>query len=146
MQVGMCTSSKLLTPPVLSAFLLRQHRWLDKAARALRESDEEFWACPRASCTWGCFLSTREDGNIFECQVCGTRWCITCDVSMHDNEACSDYQDRITNGQRSREDQEEASKKLVEAESKACPKCTARIEKTHGCDHMICTIGLYVLL
>ncbi|KAK5165585.1 uncharacterized protein LTR77_009114 [Saxophila tyrrhenica] len=116
--------------------------WLDKAAKAYREGDEEFRACPSASCSWGCFFFTNEDGNIFACQLCKYRWCVVCEVPMHEDQTCSAYQARVAREEKARREelavQNTASEKLVGKSSKACPGCTARIEKISWCDHVRC--------
>jgi hypothetical protein len=78
-------------------------RWLDKAAKAYSENDEEFRSCPSAECTWGCFFSTKEDGNIFTCHVCKYRYRVVCEVRMHEDETCAAYQEREGRGGKSRD-------------------------------------------
>lgn len=108
----------------------------------MEENDEEFRSCPSATCSWGCFLSTREDGNIFSCQLCGLRYCVLCEINMHENETCSAYQERV-NVSRKRAADEALSKKAVEEMSKPCPKCGVNLDKYAGCDHV--TVGLCVI-
>ena len=69
---------------------------------------------------------------------------------MHDDETCENYQQRAAKKRKREQEAEEAlqrqvrtkenkaSEKIVKAVSKACPKCTARIMKNGGCDHMTC--------
>lgn len=33
----------------------------------------------------------KDDGNIFNCQMCGTRWCLACDVPFHEGQTCRGY-------------------------------------------------------
>ncbi|KAK6385294.1 hypothetical protein LTR65_009220 [Meristemomyces frigidus] len=108
--------------------------WLDKAAKACTESDEEFRSCPSASCSWGCFLSTREDGNIFNCQECQFKYCVVCEVRMHEGETCAVYQQRLKTQDKSKEDQLSAN--AIKKMSKPCPKCGVNIDKISGCDHI----------
>ena len=116
-------------------------RWLDKAAKACRESDEEFYACPSAECSWGCFMSTKEDGNIFTCQVCKYRYCIICEVPMHEGETCQEYQHGVETAEQRKQEQarENAeSEQRVKKISKPCPKCKSPLDKYTGCDHVTC--------
>ncbi|KAK5118180.1 hypothetical protein LTR85_008160 [Meristemomyces frigidus] len=111
--------------------------WLDKAAKSCTEANEEFRSCPSATCNWGCFLSTREDGNIFNCQKCQFKYCIICEVRMHDGETCATYQKRLKTQDRGKVDQ--LSAKAIKKISKPCPKCGVSINKISGCDHITCS-------
>jgi len=57
-------------------------------------------------------------------------------MPWHTDLTCDEYEEE----QRERRMQEEASERLVDETSKACPnpKCGIHIEKTTGCDHMTC--------
>lgn len=72
------------------------------------QQDDEFQSCPNADCPWsrymlvvivqetaltqaiGAFFS-RDEGNIFDCQMCHLRWCLTCDVPFHSGHICEEY-------------------------------------------------------
>lgn len=128
---------RLPSPPAIT--ILTCDRWLDKAARSCRESDEEFRACPNADCDWGCLMSTKADGNIFRCQMCKYRYCSMCGAPMHEDMTCEDYQAKL---RREREEairqEEEASRAEVSKTTKQCPKCKSAIWKSGGCAHMTC--------
>ena len=118
-------------------------RWLDKAAKACYDSDEEFRVCPSADCSWGCLFSTKDDGNIFKCQLCKYRHCTTCDVPMHEDETCEEYKGHMaaeSERKRLQDDQNSASERKVDKISKPCPKCTTRLDKYDGCDHVTCML------
>lgn len=118
--------------------------WLDKAAKACGESSEEYRPCPRAECDWACFLCTKEDGNIFTCQKCKYRHCVLCEVAMHDNETCAQYQARASEEaaheatKKRQAEENKASEKKVSKISKLCPKCGRHLDKYTGCDHVTC--------
>jgi hypothetical protein len=57
-------------------------------------------------------------------------------VRWHKGETCSEY-DYRTNS-RLKADEEDASRRVVEATTKPCPGCARPIEKNNGCDHMEC--------
>ena len=98
------------------------------------EEDEEFRTCLSATCKWGCFFSTKADGNIFVCQMCSFRHCVVCEAPMHEDETCDQY--RARNKQRNKENR--LSRKLVKTISKRCPGCKISIDKYDGCDHVTC--------
>ena len=126
--------------------MLRTHRWLDKVAKACREGDEEFRACPKGDCNWGCFFSTKDDGNIFTCQVCEYRYCVVCETTMHEGETCEQYKQRLKRTKEKEARNEEATMKTIRRTTKPCPNCREPIEKNDGCDHMKCRLrGLVVL-
>ncbi|KAF2162566.1 hypothetical protein M409DRAFT_27188 [Zasmidium cellare ATCC 36951] len=133
-----------------TSFISRIYQqWLDKAAKAFRERDEEFRECPSATCSYGYFHSTKDDGNIFRCQLCESRYCVLCEVPMHENMTCDLYRESKrqeaeaeNDRKRKREmaDEEELSAKKVKAVSKKCPnpKCGINLDKYTGCDHVTC--------
>lgn len=60
---------------------------------------------------------------------------------MHDGETCTDFQQRIQRDEaRKREQlqQNAVSERIVQRISKPCPKCTSRLDKYAGCDHVTC--------
>lgn len=118
--------------------LLTTHSWLDKAAKGVCESDEEYRTCPSADCSWACFFSTKENGNIFTCQMCKYRYCVTCEAPMHEGETCEEFQN-TTARKAEQVQQNAASEKRLGEISKPCPKCTMRLDKYTGCDHVTCT-------
>lgn len=115
--------------------------WLDKAARACRDGEEEYRPCPSAQCSWGCFFSTKEDGNIFTCQMCKYRWCVICEVPMHEDETCGAFQ-KVREDEAGRqarvEEEERLTLNALPTLRKLCPECSRPIEKNGGCDHMTC--------
>lgn len=129
-----CKSSFVQYPHTIIANILS---WLDKAAKACSEGQADYLPCPSATCDFGCFFS----GNIFICRKCDLSWCVSCSVPMHEGETCTDYKDRIENGdaRRSRQALEDAAtQEEVTRKSKPCPGCGIRIQKKNGCDHMTC--------
>lgn len=101
------------------------------------------------------------DGNIFNCQMCALRWCLSCDVPFHEEQTCSEHiakkkgpVARPTEEQEKqlaieRQQAEQREKKLVVARqaqeesaslraARPCPSCKAKIVKDGGCDHMTC--------
>lgn len=136
---------------------LAYSRWLDKAAKSRLDGDEEFHSCPSADCSWGCFMSTRDDGNILVCQVCDSRYCILCKVPMHDDETCEEFQENARlqsreedetaaaeeRRERDKAKEDQRSIRAVEKTTKGCPNCKVKIQKRSGCDHMTCGSSLH---
>ena len=113
-------------------------RYLDKAAKKYQESHEEYRACPSAACTFACFFSTKEDGNIFICRECGHRYCVICEINMHEGMTCGEFQVQVRKAYQAEEDK--ASEKVVNETSKVCPNtsCGARVVKVDGRDAVRC--------
>ncbi|GAB1736557.1 hypothetical protein NU219Hw_g8186t1 [Hortaea werneckii] len=112
-------------------------QWLDKAAKSYNEATEDFRSCPNANCSWGCFFSTKDDGNIFTCQLCSIRYCVVCEVNMHENETCEAYRKRRETQDTASEERQ--SEKYLKKISKPCPRCGVNIDKVSGCDHVTCS-------
>jgi hypothetical protein len=125
-------------------------RYLGRGAKSCMQQDEEFQSCPSADCPWGSYISivlclrfpvvltestgavfAKDTGNIFNCQLCDLRWCLSCDVPFHRDQSCKEY---LASTRRARQQAETASNKAT----RACPKCDIKILKGSGCDHMTC--------
>lgn len=99
--------------------------------RATRSNDPSYRQCFSTTCTSG----QLHDGElVFACQTCGRKHCTTCEVNWHDGETCEQYQAR----HQAQQQQETASAEMIQSTTKSCPQCDANIEKSIGCDHMIC--------
>lgn len=154
------------------------------------QQDEEFHACPNADCSWGVLLSAthsapdvltrhtgaffaKGEGNIFVCQLCSVRHCLSCNVPFHEDQTCEEYlaaerkeiaDERTDAGRRKTE--ETASLAFLKTMSKPCPQCGTNLDKYDGmrspkpssaslkfrsliqilgCDHVICKleVGLF---
>ncbi|KAL1588033.1 hypothetical protein WHR41_03394 [Cladosporium halotolerans] len=113
-----------------SSFTYREY--LDKAAKKCMQDEEEFHACPNAACSWGAFFA-KDDGNVFICQECNARYCMSCNVPFHEGQTCEQY----VSSQR-RAEEEDASIAAVARISRPCPHCGISIDKYTGCDHVTC--------
>lgn len=78
--------------------------------------------CPDANCRG--YLSTR-----WKCGICSVWVCKDCHTIKGDTEDAAHECNPDTL----------ASRKLIEAETRPCPKCRASIYRIHGCDQMFCT-------
>lgn len=87
----------------------------------------EFHYCPTPDCAQ--VYRTAPQDTVLQCPSCLTRICPSCHVEYHDGQECADRQ----NG----------GERLFKQWSKThhvknCPGCRAPIEKSDGCNHMIC--------
>ncbi|KAF1821679.1 uncharacterized protein K489DRAFT_253880 [Dissoconium aciculare CBS 342.82] len=108
-------------------------RWLDHVALALAKADPKWKSCPSQTCPGGCIV---DDGYIFTCPTCNLRYCTSCNIPMHEDESCSQYRNRDA---RIIADEQASLAKVAEI-SKPCPKCSSKLSKAGGCDHMTCAI------
>ncbi|RMY61537.1 hypothetical protein D0863_11238 [Hortaea werneckii] len=138
-EVGCPECSQGLNEPDMRKLALQStyEQWLDKAAKSYNEATEDFRSCPSATCNWGCFFSTNDDGNIFTCQLCSIRYCVACEVTMHEDETCEAYRKRRATQDTAEE--ERRSEKFLRKVSKPCPSCGVNIDKFSGCDHVTCS-------
>lgn len=82
----------------------------------------------------GAFFA-KDDGNLFVCQACNARYCMSCNVPFHEEQTCEQY----LSTQR-RAEEENASIAAIAQISRPCPNCGINIEKYTGCDHVTCKI------
>ena len=116
--------------------------------------------CPIPTC--GCATVKEADSNMAQCPRCSFCFCALCRQTWHGVAPCKllpqdlrelqekwdamdDAQKRLTaekyGGRKKLETafQEYESMKWVEKNSKCCPICSAKIQKTDGCNKMTCT-------
>ncbi|KAK4464178.1 hypothetical protein QBC42DRAFT_284738 [Cladorrhinum samala] len=109
----------------------RYDRWM--LNDALQEV-KGFERCLSASCGYGHVHDpTCEE---FRCRnpKCGARHCVK-HQTAHEGETCKQYEQR----QKKREEENEASEKVVNEMAKECPNCKRLVHKTQGCNHITCT-------
>ena len=109
------------------------HRYLNLSLRGSLSVQKTFLWCLNPACKSG---HEHIDGQIFTCHECGHKMCTLCEANWHPGETCAQHQER----RRIREEQEANSLNTVNAISKMCPKCTCKVEKIGGCDHMTCKL------
>jgi hypothetical protein len=100
--------------------MFQQSKWVVAAPEAVVEKSRSMRPCPSSECRGYCNVQG-------VCTLCSLRICLECWVQMNDVEKHACKSEDI------------ASKKLVEKDSKECPKCHVLIYRTEGCDHMWCT-------
>ena len=89
--------------------------------------------CPQPKCS--AFLGSTVAGSgshqldwvTLTCQNCHIAVCAGCKENAHPGEDCQENKEM------------QATRKLAEERNwKACPRCRAIVEKTEGCNHMVC--------
>ena len=87
--------------------------------------------CPTPDCKM--VYVTSDNGHRFICSECGVHLCTKCNVQYHDGLTCAMYNDI--------KEQDEELEEWLQTDPqnrKRCPKCEAPIEKTEGCNHLVC--------
>ncbi|KAL3848156.1 hypothetical protein ACJMK2_019033 [Sinanodonta woodiana] len=73
------------------------------------------------------------EGTPFKCSECQQRICTACHVQYHNGMTCSMYR-----AEKRDENKIDSWLRKDSANRKLCPKCSAPIEKSGGCNHMEC--------
>ncbi|XP_065557286.1 E3 ubiquitin-protein ligase RNF14-like isoform X2 [Artemia franciscana] len=114
--------------------------------------------CPRESCQYP--ISLEEDSDLASCPSCQFNSCVHCQMTFHGVEPCKyknvgerdmfklyrdacgdeklDLEKRYGKKQLQNLVERVLSEDWIEEFSKACPHCKAKIEKSDGCNKMIC--------
>ncbi|KAJ8069812.1 hypothetical protein OCU04_000227 [Sclerotinia nivalis] len=101
----------------------------------IQRNPQAFRYCPKPNCNTIYRVTNTMHFNT--CAECCTVICTSCH-NPHENKTCAEYEDE-TSGRY------EATLKLMERIGiKSCPKCKTPIEKTDGCDHILCKCGAHL--
>ena len=116
------------------------------------ETDPDFRWCPNPSCSAGQFiqegcirlvhitLNTLAKISFYTCIACGHKSCFECRGPSHLGLTCVQY--KSTLARRGLTNEESASIKWLNANTRTCYSCGRYCEKISGCDHMTCTPGI----
>jgi IBR domain, a half RING-finger domain len=106
--------------------------------------------CAHGGCGSGAFVDDAHVA-VMTCPDCGEDTCLWCNLARHEGRSCAENRRWLADAPKRADAAEQARRKELERadqesdaylnrHSKTCPngQCGARIEKTHGCDHMRC--------
>lgn len=99
----------------------------------IQRHPDKFRYCPTPDCGFVYRCSTKSNAKMtsYTCPNCFEDICTSCHA-RHGGYSCAEYKDIASGGV-------EALKKLKrELNIKDCPKCSTPMEKTEGCNHMVC--------
>jgi len=91
----------------------------------------ELFCCPTPDCKYVFQFACEEE---FTCPVCGKHYCLRCQVEFHQGISCEQY--RKVNSPLPEDDQ--FLQMMQGAHFKQCPNCKFFVEKTQGCNHLVC--------
>lgn len=103
------------------------------------ESEDElrFVCCPTSECK-NIVLWHPEDDPHFRCEVCRKHYCLKCQCSYHHGKTCIGYKKwKIATGK----DDSLFMRYISRQRVKQCPQCGMFIEKSVGCNSMVCFCG-----
>lgn len=93
--------------------------------------------CPGAGCDRIACAATasamEQEGSVANCDSCGSSFCMVCGEEPHAPSGCKEL---ATWTEKCRNESETAN--WILANTKSCPKCSSRIEKNQGCNHITC--------
>jgi len=109
---------ELLTPEDLEKF------YQYSIDEFIKKNGRDMSYCPTAGCSYAFILDPKEIK--LDCPSCGYQYCLQCHNEWHDGKC-----ERI----------ETFIDVVRQLDLKACPACKFWIEKTVGCNHMVCRCG-----
>jgi hypothetical protein len=114
-----------------------------KGFRDSLQNMEGYVKCLGPNCESGQVHGSGHDQPIMTCAECRFRTCYTHMMPWHTGQTCAEYDSEL-NLDTERQEQEEASLRLVAEVSKTCPNidCGRAIQKDGGCDHMTCKFSV----
>lgn len=93
-------------------------------------------ACPTPNCPF-IFINERIDQFTMQCPSCDTSYCAKCLTQHSARITCQEAKENKT-VIADKEEQEKATQRWKEQNSRPCPQCKVSIEKSEGCNHMVC--------
>jgi IBR domain, a half RING-finger domain len=106
--------------------------------------------CAHEGCGSGAVVEPDTTATYMTCHDCKRNTCLNCNHIYHDNQTCDEYRASLANARGLDKERrarakllkrfQERSEKYLDKNAKTCPNaaCGVKIQKTQGCDHMIC--------
>jgi ariadne-1 len=105
---------------------------LDKAIfKNFINRNEDYKQCPNPKCHYYA-KSNMHSAREINC-MCGTTYCFKCSKDTHRPCSCEMFEKWVKNNESTKNDD-----KWIEANTKECPHCHQKIEKSQGCNYMLC--------
>jgi IBR domain, a half RING-finger domain len=111
--------------------------------------------CAHEGCGSGGFVEDVGAPEYVTCPDCHRHTCLRCNLAYHQEQTCDQYREWLADAPRRDEAEkariaeqnqaEKESAKYLSKSAKTCPNgaCGAQIQKTVGCDHMVCSACRY---
>ena len=93
--------------------------------------NEDLKQCPNPKCHFYA-KSRMHSAREINC-ICGTTYCFKCSKDTHRPCSCEMFEKWVKNNESTKNDD-----KWIEANTKECPHCHQKIEKSQGCNYMLC--------
>ena len=97
----------------------------DELVKPTRGYAVDSFPCLVESCRGRIYRVAGDDQKSGICGLCKKAGCMICQEALHTGECSKEAIETINN---------------IRQTTKPCPKCATMIHKTHGCDHMHCTV------
>ena len=114
---------------------IKDKNLLEKLDRAIYKNfinrNEDFKQCPNPHCHYYA-KSNMHSAREIKCK-CGTSYCFKCSKEIHRPCSCEMFEKWKKLNDNSKNDE-----KWIEANTKECPHCHQKIEKSRGCNYMLC--------
>ncbi len=120
---------------VFKKFFANNKALLERLDKAIYKNfinhNDDFNQCPNPKCHFYS-KSTMHSAREINC-VCGTTYCFKCSKDTHRPCSCEMFEKWLRMNDTAKNDD-----KWIEANTKECPNCHQKIEKSIGCNYMLC--------
>ena len=124
-EIELPTIESVLSPEIFDKLTFLMLKSLDREGVA----GERVKFCPKDNIP----MFIPPDAEVFQCTVCNTQICPKCDREPHPGETCEQYWSKVAV-----KADADAMQLIRDNQFKQCPNCRMYIEKSRGCDHMVC--------
>ena len=100
-----------------------------------QNNTNEVTFCPTPGCSYICFYN--KDEFHLKCPLCKKEYCLKCQTEWHQFATCQEYQSQ----KKEKENDVKFEEYVKGSNFKQCPNCKRWIEKTEGCNNMVCLCG-----